>query len=142
MLNHTAKQLIAQRRSVKNVTKDAWIGMCCTAFGSAYFDAAPEAFHRRNSGAFSAQDTTWLQIQKDRVRKFLLGSGLNQVYSVMEEFYQMFEGELPEQHKKELRFFLDRGLLHRFRKVFYPRRLRYDLGDDIMLRVMFALGKL
>ena len=142
VFNKTGKLLIQNRRSVRNITKDVWTGMCCTAFGEAYFDSKPCALHRRNPGSFSSQDKNFIQIQKDRFDKFVRNNGLNNVYSVIEEFYEIFNTELPDTPKRQLEFFLYRGNnpIHRLRKVFYPKRLRYDMPDEIMLRILFLLG--
>ncbi|MCR5369937.1 MAG: glycosyltransferase [Clostridium sp.] len=142
VINRAARKLITERQSVKTSTKDVWIGMCCTAFGEAFFDPVPCAKHRRNAGAFSSQDRNFLQIQRDRIRKFVFGDEFSYVYAVMQEFEEMFREELPEEREKELLFFLNRGFPHRFRKVFYPRRLRYAFSDEIMLRMVFLTGKL
>ena len=144
VINKTARDLILNKRSVKNITKYVWMGMCCTAFGDAFFDSKPCAKHRRNPGAFSSQDRNFIQIQKDRINKFFKNDGLKNVYSVMEEFYEIFENELPESHKKELSFFLNKSInpIHRLKKVFYPKRLRYDFKDELMLRFIFLFGLL
>lgn len=144
VINKTAKDLILNNRSVKNITKDVWMGMCCTAFGDAYFDSKPCAKHRRNPGAFSSQDRTFIQIQKDRFNKFFKNNGLKNIYSVMEEFYEIFNEELPDTIRKQLQFFLNKSInpIHRLKKVFYPKRLRYDIKDEFMLRIIFLFGLL
>ncbi|MCR5214813.1 MAG: hypothetical protein K6E10_10380 [Eubacterium sp.] len=144
MINKEAKDLILNRRSIKNITKDVWMGMCCTAFGDAFFDSKPCAKHRRNPGAFSSQDKTFFQIQADRYKKFFKNDGLKNVYSVMEEFEEIFRDDLADDKKEILKFFLNKSPnpIHRLKKVFYPKRLRYDLKDDIMLRKIFLLGLL
>lgn len=140
VLNSKARELILKYRSVKNITKDVWIGMCCTAFGKAFFDPKPCALHRRNSGSFSSQDRNFLQIQKERFNKFIRGNGLSSVHSVMEEFYEIFGSELSEPDRYALELFLRRDFSARFMKCFYPKRLRYSLSDEISLRLIFILG--
>ena len=144
VLNHKAKDLIQNRRSKRNITKDVWMGMCCTAFGEAFFDPKPCALHRRNPGAFSSQDKNFFQIQKDRIRKFVKNDGLKNIYDVMKEFYEIFGPELPEARRKELELFLYRGWnpVRRLKKVFFGKRLRYDRKDEFMLRMIFLIGKL
>lgn len=144
ILNHEALKLISLNRSKKTVTKDVWIGMLCTAFGKAYFDKTPCANHRRNPGAFSAQDTTFMRTQKDRFNKFFKNDGFKNVYNVMSEFYEMFCDRLSTKDKKTMELFLYRGYnpIKYFRKVFYPHRLRYDFKDELMLRMVFIMRKL
>lgn len=139
VLNHSAKELVLNKRSVKNITKDVWIGMLISAFGDVYFSDKSCAKHRRNPGAYSSQDTTFISIQKDRVKKFLKNDGFNKVKSVIEEFYDMFRDKLKEEDKKTIELFL---FGNRLKKMFYPYRLRYDFKDELMLRIVFLLGRL
>ena len=139
VLNHSAFELVLNNRSVKNITKDVWIGMLVSAFGDVYFDDKCCAKHRRNPGAYSSQDTTFLSIQKDRFRKFFRNDGFKNIKSVIQEFYDIFKDKLKNEEKKTLELFL---YGNRLKKIFYPHRLRYDLKDEIMLRIVFLLGKL
>lgn len=139
VLNHSAKELVLNKRSVKNITKDVWIGMLISAFGDVYFSDKSCAKHRRNPGAYSSQDTTFISIQKDRVKKFLKNDGFNKVKSVICEFYDMFRDKLKEEDKKTIELFL---FGNRLKKMFYPYRLRYDFKDELMLRIVFLLGRL
>lgn len=144
ILNHEAKELILNNRSIKTVTKDVWIGMLISAFGDVYFDAKPCANHRRNPGSFSSQDTNFLTIQKDRFKKFFQNDGFKNIYNVMSEFYHMFHEKLKIEDKKTMEIFLYRGYnpLKYFKKIFYTGRLRYDIKDEVMLRLIFLIRKL
>lgn len=144
VINNTLKELLLEKRSVKTVTKDAWIGMLACAFGTAYYDSASTALHRRNDGAFSPQDRTFFQTQKDRFKKYFKTDGFKYIKDVMDEFYEMFYDALSEKDKKIMSRFVNRKKdpVTVFKKVFYPHRLRYDIKDEIMLRAIFLLGKL
>ena len=139
VLNHSAKELVLNKRSIKNITKDVWIGMLVSAFGDVYFSDKYCAKHRRNPGAYSSQDTTFIAIQKDRIKKFLKNDGFKKVKSVICEFYDMFKDDLIEKDRKDLELFLSNK---RLKKVFFPHRLRYDFKDELMLRIVFLLGRL
>lgn len=144
VLNDKLKKLVLERRSKKTVTKDVWIGMLAAAFGVVEYDSNSTAKHRRNSGAFSAQDKTFLSIQKDRFRRFFLNDGFEYVKNVMDEFYEMFENKMSESDRKMLALFVNRSKnpFHVLKKVCYPKRLRYDIKDEIALRFVFLIGKL
>ena len=139
VFNDTTRKLILDNRSIKNITKDVWIGMLVSAFGVVYFDKRSCAKHRRNSGSYSSLDTTFISIQKDRFRKFFKDNGFQSIRDIMEEFYMMFYNTLKNTDRKKMELFL---YGNRFQKFFYPYRLRYDLRDELMLRIIFLLGKL
>lgn len=144
VLNHKALELCLSKRSIKNTTKDVWIGMLSSAFGEVYYDSKPCANHRRNPGAYSSQDTKFWSTQKDRFIKFFKNNGFKNIYSVLLEFYDMFNKELSLKDKKTMELFLYRGFnpIKIFKKVFYPHRLRYDFKDELMLRIVFLIRKL
>lgn len=144
VLNHEAFELVLNNRSKKNVTKDVWIGMLCGAFGTLCFDSKCCAKHRRNPGAYSSQDTSFFTIQKDRFEKFFKGDGFSYVHNVMLEFYEMFGEKLKLEDKKLMEKFIYKGYnpIKRIKKVFHKGRLRYDFKDEIMLRIIFLIGKL
>lgn len=144
VLNDRLKELVLKERSVKTVTKDVWIGMLASAFGSVYYDPKSTAKHRRNEGAYSAQDRTFFSIQKDRFKKLFMDDGFINIRNVMEEFYETFCDKLKEKDKKTLTLFVNRSKTPKvvLKKVFYPHRLRYDIKDEIMLRAIFMIGKL
>lgn len=144
ILNDKAKDLILNNRSVKTITKDVWIGMLVGAFGKVYYDTKPCANHRRNPGAYSSQDTKFISMQIDRFRKFFKKDGFTNVYNVMKEFYDKFSNDLKDEDKKIMNIFLYRGYnpIKYLKKIFYPYRLRYDIKDDLMLRIVFFLRKL
>lgn len=144
VLNRSAKEMVINCRSRRSVTKDVWIGMLCSAFGEVVYDKKSCAKHRRNSGAFSAQDTTFVEIQKERFKKFFSADGFGTVYIVMQEFYDTFKSDLKKSDLKELTLLLNqkKTLINKIKKILYPHRLRYDWKDEIMLRIIFLMGKL
>lgn len=144
VINNALKELLLAKRSVKTVTKDTWIGMLACAFGTAYYDCASTALHRRNDGAFSPQDRTFFQTQKDRFKKYFKTDGFKYIKDVMDEFCEMFYDTLSPKDQKIIKRFVDRrkNPITVLKKVFYPHRLRYDIKDELMLRIIFLIGKL
>ncbi len=144
VINNTLRELLLAKKSVKTVTKDVWIGMLACAFGTAYYDSTVSALHRRNDGAYSSQDRTFFQSQKERFKKYFKTDGFTNIKNVMDEFCEMFYEQLSPKDKKILKLFVNRSKnpLIVLKKVFYPHRLRYDIKDEIMLRIVFLIGKL
>lgn len=144
VLNKRAKEMITNQRSVYGETKDVWIGMLCSAFGELIFDRKPCAKHRKNPGAYSVQESSFWQIQKERFKQLFLDDGFAYIHTVMQEFYDTYKDEMRPSERKELELMVNisHDPLHVLKKVCYPHRLRYDLKDEIMLRMVFLIGRL
>lgn len=143
VMNKKAKDICANKRSVKTISKDVWIGMICSGLGEVYFDNTSCAKYRRNDGAFSVSDTNFLSVQKVRFYKLFKNNGFKNINRILTEFFEVFGDELPEKRREELELFLPQKYSVRkvVKKIFYPYRLRYSITDEVMLRIMFLLGK-
>lgn len=144
VLNTPAKKMITNQRSVYGETKDVWIGMLCSAFGEIIFDRKSCAKHRRNPGAYSAESIHFWKTQKERFRELFLNDGFTYIHTVMQEFYDTYRGKLQKDDEAALSLLVDmsRRPSHVLKKVFFPRRLRYEWKDEIMLRLVFLIGRL
>lgn len=143
VLNEAARVFITENPPVRFLTKDWWIGMCCTAFGTVRYDPEPCALHRRHADATTLPAKSFLELQLFRINRFLFHKeGCRWVHDVLNEFYDTFRDRLDGAPLQTLNFFLDipRQPFRNIRKTLYPRRLRYDLFDEISLRLFFLLG--
>ncbi|MCR4590441.1 MAG: glycosyltransferase [Lachnospiraceae bacterium] len=145
VLNEKARKLVTGYQPKKILTKDWWIGMCCTAFGSACYDPVPCALHRRHENAATPEAKTFAQIQRHRIKHFFFSDeGFRFVRDGLNEFYDVFRDRLPPGAHKTLSFFLNSPPrpLSGIQKAFYPKRLRYEFFDEILLRLIFLFGRL
>ena len=145
VLNKKARDLVTANPPEKYLTKDWWIGMCCAAFGNVCYDPRPCALHRRHTRAATPEAKTFYQIMRYRIAHFLLSSeGFDWCRNVLGEFQAAFSETLPAPAQKTLSFFLNDppSPLQNIRKALYPKRLRYDLIDEIQLRLVFLTGRL
>ncbi|MCR4658415.1 MAG: glycosyltransferase [Lachnospiraceae bacterium] len=145
VLNEKARKLVTVYQPKEILTKDWWIGMCCTAFGSACYDPVPCALHRRHENAATPEAKTFAQIQRHRIKYFVFSDeGFGFVRDGLSEFYDVFHDRLPPGANKTLSLFLNTPSrpLSGIKKAFYPKRLRYELFDEILLRLIFLSGRL
>lgn len=144
VLNTPAKEMITNQRSVYGETKDVWIGMLCSAFGEVIFDRKSCAKHRRNPGAYSAESIHFWKTQRERFRELFLNDGFSYVHTVMQEFYDTYRGRLRPEDEAELALLVStsRSPSAVLKKVFFPHRLRYEWKDELMLRIIFLIGRL
>ncbi len=145
VLNEKARRLVTRYQPKKILSKDWWIGMCCTAFGNACYDPVPCALHRRHESSVSPEAKTFIQIQRYRIKRFLLDDeGLRWIRDGLREFYEVFHDKLRPGAYKTLSFFLNDPprSMSGIQKALYPKRLRYGLIDEILLRLVFMSGRL
>lgn len=140
VLNNKAKEMALEYRSKEIVSKDVWIGMLCSGLGEIIYDNRPSAQWRRNGGSFSGDEKNFIKIQMARFGKLFKNNGFCDIKILMKEFLDRFGNNLNKEDYEELLLFSTNK--NRLKKVFYKKRLRYVLIDDIMLRVMFLLGKI
>lgn len=143
VVNRTAKRIIYEKQSVKQVTKDVWIGLICAGLGETYYDDRVCAKYRRNEGSFSITETSFIGLQIARIKTMFIDGGFQEIHDVLVEFNERFGDQLTEDKHKELKFFANRkyNIFRNIRKIFYPHRLRYKISDEILLRILFLFGR-
>lgn len=144
VFNDAARKLVTEHQPLTYPGKDTWIGMCVSALGNVCFDQRPELLHRRHAGTTSPYDKGFLHVQKKRFETYFRGDGLKEVTTRMAEFRKIFANDLAPGINGTLSFFLNtkQRKSQRIKKAFYPKRLRYSLTDEIMLRLLFLSGRL
>lgn len=145
VLNKKAKDLVCNIRCKQNneLAKDEWISMLISGLGEVYYDSKSCAKYRRNDGAFSISETSFLAIQAQRFKLYFKGNGFEKIHAVMQEFYDTCGNELSESDCMEIKLFTNTkyNLFRNLYKTFYPHRLRYKKVDELMLRILFLVGK-
>ena len=74
----------------------------------------------------------------------MFGTEIKKDKKNLEYFYQTFYNELTEKEHKLFDLFTYDGFnfIIWLKKIFYPRRLRKRLSGEIVLRVLFLLGRI
>ena len=98
---------------------------------------------RRHADSVSAGGMTFFSLLKFRLQKFVLGDGLRKVRTMYAECDRLYGELLSSDDRFILRqFALPNSPRKAFHKLFWKRRYRSRMADEIAVRMMFVLGKL
>lgn len=144
VFNGRARELMAKHIPEHSCGHDWWTYMVCAGMGKVLFDERVTVKYRRHGTNVSAGGMSFLKFQIWRFRKFFVNDYFANIRKQMREFYGLYAGELKEEDRRFLELFC--GERYRFgcalRKVFYPRRLRSGILDELFVRFIFLIGKL
>jgi len=140
VINEEMRQLYVGDLPKRTKQKDYWIHLLCGAFGTFVYDEKICAKHRRHTSNHSQDPTSFIRFQIWRFKHFWVNNVFQESHDLLKEFYEHFAERLPEEKRRAIELFQSDG--KRFAKIFYPKRLRSGMFDEILLRLMFLLGKL
>ena len=119
---------------------DKWVHLIQLGLGgSVIYSDKPLAKYRRHSDAISSTNRGPLAKLKWRVDNVLNGDYCPRTRDMIYSYKELFFDKLPKEGQRFLRVFTSGS---RLRKVFYPHRLRRSISGEILLRLIFILGKL
>jgi glycosyltransferase involved in cell wall biosynthesis len=125
--------------------KDGFIKVYAAAAGKVIYDREPSAQYRRHSGA-----TTGNSNPDSRVKRYLAvfrelfgeKDPFASLREVMRVLHELFEDEILPENVQLIELFSEPNTLKKkFAKVFYRKRFRNVLLDEIAYRLLFLLGK-
>lgn len=119
---------------------DRWILRCGAFLGKLIYDPKATAKHLRHEEAVTAADRGWLDLVKGFFVNELNGSEPLKEKANLQYFFETFQDSLTQTQRDLLARFCCDG--HRFRKLFYPHRLRSTFGGDCALRILFLLNRI
>lgn len=142
VINKKAREYIINNIPEKCFFHDWWTYMICTAFGNVVQDDVVTVKYRRakTNATVEGQGTITLLIW--RIKKLLLGDGMKDIKKQITIFKNIFYKDLSTENQKIIDTF--EGEKYNFfkalKKVFYPKKIRRKLIDDISLRIFFLFG--
>lgn len=142
VINKKAREYIIDNIPEKCFFHDWWTYMICTAFGNVVQDDVVTVKYRRakTNATVEGQGTITLLIW--RIKKLLLGDGMKDIKKQITIFKNIFYKDLSTENQKIIDTF--EGEKYNFfkalKKVFYPKKIRRKLIDDISLRIFFLFG--
>ena len=124
---------------------DWWTYMLCAAFGHVIYDKGfVSVKYRRRNDSVSPGGMPFLRQQIWRFKKFFLGNYFLKIRQQLLEFNRLYAYTLNEKDRQLISLFqYDNPSLKKWpRKVFYPCFFRQNITEEVMLRVLFAIGQL
>lgn len=142
-INDAARKLLLKYKPCRANARGTWMNMLYAALGKIIYDDRVCAYYRRHSQAVSSSKMKGWQLWQWRATQFISKKGFSEYRLIMEEFYEIVGDQLSKKNKR----FLENFISHKYfpwviLKVFYPKRLRSRLLDEIGLRIAFILNYL
>lgn len=146
VMNNSARALMLGKRApdyIKTLGHDTWVHILCLCCGEVIYDDDVHVNMRRHGNNTSIQEyhggTKWKH-QIWRINEFFIHNHGKRIYKEIAYFYKVFENDLPEECKKTMLFYLEPG--NRLAKAFYKGRYRDSIVDEMLIRVLFLIGKM
>lgn len=123
---------------------DAWAYLVLAGCGVVVFDPEPRLLYRQHSAnVIGVYDSRWQEL-RDRLRRQVRSGGDRALTAQAEEARRLFEGDLTAAARGVLDRFLDSGrtLPGRVRYALRPDVARHSVAEDVVVRVLYLLGRL
>ena len=118
--------------------------MVCAGMGEVIYDERPTVKYRRHNNNVSDGGDSFIKFQIWRFKRFFLNHYFHHIHEQIKEYSELYNGKLTPENQKALALFTRDGFhpLIALRKVFYPKKLRQKVVDEIFVRLVFLIGRL
>ena len=142
MLNKEAKKIILNNLPNNCLGHDWWCYMVCQTFGDVIYDDYISCKHRSHENNVSEVGKSFIRLQIFRIKSLLRNNYFKTIKCQIEDFKKYFYKELSDENKKIIDMFYIKGfkLNKQLKKLFYKKRFRNVLSDEIIIRFMFLIG--
>ena len=142
VFNECAAAGIRDREPLDLCVHDQIVYLYCRCAGKVIWDEKPTACYRRygeNASPQELQGGSRLTHLVWQIRTFLLSSGRDRIYDRFREFYQAYGDIISPEDKKVFSLYINEG--HRLKKALYRGVYRDKRTEDLMIRLLFLMGK-
>lgn len=144
VFNKAAHDIMLEHIPEYSCGHDWWTYMICSGMGKVVYDDRVTVKYRRTGDNVSPGGMGFLKFQVWRFKKFFVNDYFANVRKQLQEFYRLYADKLREEDLKLLRLFSKEKyhLGTALKKVFYPKRFRCGIMDEMFVRFIFLIGKL
>lgn len=123
---------------------DWWTYLVCQGLGEVIYDERATVKYRRHNRNVSAGGMVFFKFQIWRFKKFFLGNYFTNVREMLCEYEGFYKDSLTPEDRQTLALFTQKGYRLKvvMKKLFYPARFRQSIVDELMLRMIFLIGRL
>lgn len=142
VFNECAAAGIRDREPLELCVHDQIVYLYCRCAGRVIWDEKPTACYRRYGENASPQELVGgnrLSHFVWQVRTFLLSSGRDRVYDRFREFYEAYSDIISPEDQEKFELYLNDG--NRLKKAVYRGCYRDKKTEDLMIRLLFLMGK-
>ena len=143
-VNKKTRDMIIENTPKTCFFHDWWTYLVCMGLGNVAYDNVTTVKYRRRKENATSEGQGYFRLLAWRIKHLLVDDGMKDIKQQMINFKEYYYHQLSNDKRKVLNLFTERnntlGLV--MKKVFYPKRCRDNLLDDLMLRFIFLMGVL
>lgn len=143
-VNRKARDMIIENMPKSCFFHDWWTYLICIGMGNVvHVDETVVKYRRRKENATS-EGQGYIRLLIWRINNLLFKDGINDIKQQMINFKDYYYYGLSDENKKIISLFSseDYTFSLALKKTFYPRRIRKNIIDDLMVRILFLIGVL
>jgi rhamnosyltransferase len=143
-VNKVTRDMIIENTPKTCFFHDWWTYILCVSLGNVAYDNVTTVKYRRRKENATSEGQGYFRLLVWRFKHLIFGDGMSNIKQQMINFKDYYYYELSDENKKILDLFSAEGydFKRALQKAFYGKRIRRNLIDDIMLRVIFLIGVL
>ncbi|MGN1299280.1 MAG: glycosyltransferase family 2 protein [Candidatus Scatovivens sp.] len=142
LINNKAKEIILATGRENTCGHDWWAYIVCSAVGKVIYDKKATVKYRRTGNNVSPGGNNFIKLQIYRIKKLLFNDYFKNISLQFIQIKEYFYKDLTEDKKEILDMFTQKSFKNYIKKIFYPKMFRQNIIDEILLRIIFLLGKL
>ena len=145
VFNHKARAMMLEKLPKHSCGHDWWTYMVCAAFGNVIYDRGYVSVkYRRLEESVSPGGKGFLETQIWRFKKFFVNDYFRKIREQLYEFGDLYGWQLSVKDRKVMNLFIKRRyfLWTALKKCFYPVWFRQGIVEEVMVRVLFLIGRL
>lgn len=143
-VNRKTRDMIIENTPKSCFFHDWWTYLLCIGMGNVVYNNEVTVKYRRRKENATSEGQGYFRLILWRIKHLLYNDGLRDIKQQMKNYKDYYYFSLSPDDRNVLDLFatdtFTPGIM--FRKMFYPKRLRNKLSDEIMLRLIFLLGVL
>lgn len=145
VFNRETRRMMLEKQPKYCCGHDWWTYMICAAFGKVIYDRGYYSVqYRRLDQSVSPGGKKFLSMQVWRFKKFFLNDYFSKIREQLREFGKLYGEQLTDEKKKVMKLFEKEkySVSLAIRKMLYPVWFRQGLAEELMVRILFLIGKL
>lgn len=144
LFNRKARELTKAVHPMKSTGHDWWMYMLCAGLGEVIYDDRVTVKYRRHKATTSGDEQSFLSLMIWRFKYFVINGYFRKIHEQIVEFDAAYGDQLSDADFSESQMMAREGFHpgNYFKKLFYPKRYRQKMVDEIIVRGVILLGQL
>lgn len=143
-VNKKTRDMIIENTPKSCFFHDWWTYLLCVGLGNVAYDNVTVVKYRRRKENATSEGQGYFRLLVWRIKNLLFKDGMRDIKQQMINFKDYYFYELSPENQNIISLFSDNDytFIKACKKAFYRGRMRTNILDDVLLRIIFLLGVL